>query len=942
MRSGGRGVSAADGLAALSLVALAALYFWQLDGWLINDDEGSYLYAAWRIGLGELPYRDFLTPQLPAFLLPGGLLFGLLGPGAWAARAVAAVLTVATGGLVWATARRLFHPAVAWLAGVGVLLHPLVFADNRTYRPEPFMLFLASLGVLLFTVGAFPRPGTVDPPRRRLLAAAGVAFGLAILTKLFGALPLGAVVLWLATDGWRRGRPSGQIGRDLAALLVPAAVAVIAGIGAFYALSGGAVLDAVLGHHLRQGAGMSPIRVLGKGVGLYVEFVRYDGNALLAFVALAWAVVSWRERRRRAAVFAWHLPTALVFLLITRQLFARHLLYLVPALVTLFALAVHWLYTRAAPEALRTERRLLAGAVAAGLLVPWLVADWHRAWEWEAGTHRAGDFIQLVTMPDDLVLADYSELNFYGRRPTTYSAASLSEGAARSGQITWDVPGAPHRIRQELGQRVPPLVLVDAATEWSQLAALADWDAFQAWLEEGYGDPAGILRRHHQTYRVYVPRDRPLPTAARFASGPSLLAADLTSSTAGPDTDIAVRTAWRAEAPIPSDLVATVLLLDRSGRQWAATDTPLRASGTDGSRVRPTGAWEPGELAADRLPLRVPPGTPPGAYTVWLGLYEPDTLSRLEAEAPDGRALGQRVPVGSLEILASDAGARPARRLDLPIGGGATLLGHGLLPEEPLDAGDTFELDLWWRAARSETDRSVRVLLADAASGAVAADVTARLGVPGTGTSAWPEREILVRQAMRVPILAAAADGSYDLSVTLLDDSGGAVGAAVDLGTLPVRGRNLADVVTRPPPLESTVDAVFGDAIQLLGASGLPDGGAAAVLAPGSVLSIDLVWRAVATPESELKVSLQLLDATGAPVAQSDRMPGEPPRPTTAWLPGEVVVDPHALAVPSELPAGAYRLAVAAYDPETLARLPVAGRDALGDMAVVATAAVEP
>src|SRR5512136_2822752 len=77
-----------------AFAGLAALYFWRLDAWLINDDEGSYLYAAWRISLGQLPYRDFLTPQLPAFLLPGGLLMHFLGPSAWGARGLAVALTL--------------------------------------------------------------------------------------------------------------------------------------------------------------------------------------------------------------------------------------------------------------------------------------------------------------------------------------------------------------------------------------------------------------------------------------------------------------------------------------------------------------------------------------------------------------------------------------------------------------------------------------------------------------------------------------------------------------------------------------------------------------------------------------------------------------------------------------------------------------------------------
>ncbi|HQZ72005.1 MAG TPA: hypothetical protein PK826_11855, partial [Anaerolineae bacterium] len=59
-------------IALLAFAALALFYAWRLTGFLVNDDEGSYLYAAWRISRGELPYRDFLTPQLPGFLLPGG------------------------------------------------------------------------------------------------------------------------------------------------------------------------------------------------------------------------------------------------------------------------------------------------------------------------------------------------------------------------------------------------------------------------------------------------------------------------------------------------------------------------------------------------------------------------------------------------------------------------------------------------------------------------------------------------------------------------------------------------------------------------------------------------------------------------------------------------------------------------------------------------------
>ena len=90
-RSGGWDVAA-----LVAVVALAVFYSRHLTSWLVNDDEGSYLYAAWRLALGERPYRDFLTPQLPAFLLPGGAVMAVAGTVARAAARRSAVTSGAT------------------------------------------------------------------------------------------------------------------------------------------------------------------------------------------------------------------------------------------------------------------------------------------------------------------------------------------------------------------------------------------------------------------------------------------------------------------------------------------------------------------------------------------------------------------------------------------------------------------------------------------------------------------------------------------------------------------------------------------------------------------------------------------------------------------------------------------------------------------------------
>jgi len=61
--------------------------------------------------------------------------------------------------------------------------------------------------------------------------------------------------------------------------------------------------------------------------------------------------------------------------------------------------------------------------------------------------------------------------------------------------------------------------------------------------------------------------------------------------------------------------------------------------------------------------------------------------------------------------------------------------------------------------------------------------------------------------------------------------------------------------------------------------------------------------------------------------AQHDAPPAGGARPTTTWLPGEIVADDHALAVDPDA-RGPALVEVGLYDPVTLGRLPLlAGKD---------------
>jgi 4-amino-4-deoxy-L-arabinose transferase-like glycosyltransferase len=966
-------------LLALGLfLSTAALYFWRLDGYLLNDDEGSYLYAAWRIGLGELPYRDFLTPQLPGFLMPGGWLMAGLGPDVWTARALAASLTLAAGLFTWLTARRLFGPGVALVAGAALLLQPEVFLLGRSFRSDPFMLAFAAVATWLFARAVLPRPEAVDPPDRRWLAAAGAGFALATLSKLFGIFGLAGCTAWLLGEAWRRRRPLRAILLDLLALALGFALVLLLGLAPFAWAAGPDELYAsVVGHHVRQGADQPLAAVLMAGLAFFTAFLRQNNSALLVFVALAVALLAARGRERRGMLFAWQLPTALAFLFLSREKYPRHLAYLMPALATLFGLGLAGLVDLAreglnageAPKGAagpgygRLGRaRWLALALLLALLLPWRLLDRDHAYRQETGTEKLADFAQLLTAPDDLLFSDYSELNFYAQRPTTFAAASLSAGAAGSGQITWK------RLEEELAGRIPPLVILDRDPEFAHLAFLRDRPAFLAWLAAQYGPPAGFIQRDQQRFAVHVPLDRPLPIRARFADGPSLLAAAPERGRLASGQPLILRTAWALPAepsapgsvedrlPLDEDLGMTLRLLDAQGIEWVQGDAGLLASdGNDRLRLRPTSRWQAGELTSQRLAISLPLGLPAGAYDLVLGVYRRSDTAGLDAFTAEGAPLGQSLVVGQVTVDAwaarpeglptglldmdlrdepmSDSAAATAAEASLDAG--PRLLGRGALPDRALEAGRLLSFELWWATEAQSSSQAYRLSLSDAASGAVAADwLTELSGVelatgpaPASDTARGPR---IRRQRVDLPTEADAGSGSYVLALTWVDAKGAALPGAkpLRLGTVRLRSRDLSGHLFGPPrpaPTRPRAAKVAGLG-ELLGVD------APAVLEAGQANDLSLVWRALGPTPIHYKISLQLLPeagSAGGSSAQHDAEPDEGRRPTTSWIEGELIRDAHPLSLPADFPAGRYRLVAAVYHPLTGARLSTNGTDAL-------------
>jgi len=83
--------------------------------------------------------------------------------------------------------------------------------------------------------------------------------------------------------------------------------------------------------------------------------------------------------------------------------------------------------------------------------------------------------------------------------------------------------------------------------------------------------------------------------------------------------------------------------------------------------------------------------------------------------------------------------------------------------------------------------------------------------------------------------------------------------------------------------------------------------------APGATIPVLLWWQADAPLPVDYSVSVFLLDASGTLRTQHDSFPAQGRAPTSAWAPGEPVFDAHPLALPADLPPGAYTVGVKLY-----------------------------
>jgi hypothetical protein len=181
------------------LAALAALQIWYRP---IDRDEGFWLYTAWRLASGELPYRDFALPHLPLAPLYYATGAKIFGPSLYGARALNVALFLCSAALLSVAAARRAGRLAGFATAVLFTSSSLALTwlvPAKAYAPAGALLGAA------VALWIWPgRAGTIGWFR---VAGVGVLLGAATMARLTLAVTLAAAALgiWFAVPG-RPGR----------------------------------------------------------------------------------------------------------------------------------------------------------------------------------------------------------------------------------------------------------------------------------------------------------------------------------------------------------------------------------------------------------------------------------------------------------------------------------------------------------------------------------------------------------------------------------------------------------------------------------------------------------------------------------------------------------------------------------------------------------------
>lgn len=395
------------------------------------------------------------------------------------------------------------------------------------------------------------------------------------------------------------------------------------------------------------------------------------------------------------------------------------------------------------------------------------------------------------------------------------------------------------------------------------------------------------------------------PLSQSYADGLELIGYEQSTRTMPADDTLRLDLYWTARRS-PSRRYQTVLhLVGPNGLRWSRSDS-FRPRDYQGAP--PTYTWTPGRYALDSHEIEPLPGAPPGRYKVVLTVFDRETLAPLSVLNDQGQPIAPELTLSQVMLNAPHQPADLSRlgvrhRLDARLGP-LTLLGAHF-DRDQAEPGDPVWVSTFWRAnEQPEVDLTLRLELL-ASDGSSVSSYRRSPTAAWHPTSAWRAGDVW-RGRHRLYLPADLDTAIYTWTLSLSPSSI----PAVSLSQLSVTA---PDRTFTEPTIDVETNVSLGDVATLLGANVVPDD---LVVRSGTALTATLFWRAESETTTSYRVFLHLVDSEGELVAQSDGVPAGWERPTTGWVPGEVITDRRTLTIPDGVLAGDYALVAGLYDPD--------------------------
>jgi hypothetical protein len=334
------------------------------------------------------------------------------------------------------------------------------------------------------------------------------------------------------------------------------------------------------------------------------------------------------------------------------------------------------------------------------------------------------------------------------------------------------------------------------------------------------------------------------------------------------DQTIPIDLYWQALTPLIKDYHVSIQLVDGRGNRFGHSDQY--------PGLYPTGGWRKGMYIRDDRALLPFAGAPPGDYHLRVSVYslEKNTVSPLNLIL-EGQPAGLEYDLG---VVTLTPGWRQPPGL--------------LRVAEASVAGDTFSVgDLlpftmtWHSGSERPPGLEARLSLTDAAGRTIFSSRFPPIG-PNDSPELWTP-DVLLQYPHSILLPPDLPPGPARVAVDFVASDGATLSDPFLMGEVRLVAPSRSFDI---PPMAHRVDHDFREAVRLLGYNVMPD-------------AITLYWQSLQPVSTRLTVFIHRFDAAGEFVGGDD---SPPPRSTTSWLPGEVLVDSRPVAVGDRFEIGLY------------------------------------